>query len=306
MGLYDRGYSRSPSGPFLADWTAVVTIMVANIGVWVINLIAAGDFRINEFLALQADLPRHPLKIWELVSYGFVHDAMSPWHILNNMLMLWFFGQEVEYLLGRAEFYRFYFTALVLAGLGWLISTNLFPEGGLPMAARHLLGASGAVMAVFAVFVWNFPHQTVYMMGVLPVPVWALGLLYLVVDVQGSVSGGSSVAHTAHVAGAAFGLLYAWRGWNLGDFGDLGDLQTKLARMRRGMRVVRPPDDDDDGPGGGGRQGAADDRSADDRTLDAEVDRILEKISRSGESSLTAAERDTLTRASRRLKERQR
>jgi len=315
MGLYDRGYSRGPSAPFLADWTAVVTIMVANIGIWVLNLLAAGDFRINEFLALQADLPRHPLKLWELVTYGFVHDAMSPWHILNNMLMLWFFGQEVEYLLGRAEFYRFYFTALVLAGLGWLISTNLFPDGGLPMAARHLLGASGAVMAVFAVFVWNFPHQTVYVMGVLPVPVWALGLLYLVVDVQGSVSGGSSVAHTAHVAGAAFGLLYAWRGWNLGDFGDIGDLQTKFARMRRGMRVVRPPEDDDDGPAGVGRPRAApraagdrgdDDRSAEDRNLDEEVDRILEKISRSGESSLTAAERDTLTRASRRLKERQR
>jgi membrane associated rhomboid family serine protease len=275
----------------------------------VINLLAAGDFRINEFLALQADLPRHPLKIWELVTYGFVHDGMNPWHILNNMLMLWFFGQEVEYLLGRAEFYRFYFTALVLAGLGWLIGTNLFPDGGLPMAARHLVGASGAVMAVFAVFVWNFPHQTVYVMGVLPVPVWALGLLYLVVDVQGSVSGGSSVAHTAHVAGAAFGLLYAWRGWNLGDFGDFGDLQTRLGRMRRGMRVVRPPEDDDGPPGTADRRGAdrgGPDRDADDRRLDDEVDRILEKISRSGESSLTRAERDTLTQASRRLKERQR
>jgi hypothetical protein len=97
----------------------------------------------------------------------------------------------------------------------------------------------------------------------------------------------------AHVAGAIFGLLYAWRGWNLGGLADL------TARFRRRqMRVVRP----EDGPG---RQ-VKDERpqSKLDEELKQAVDTILEKISRSGESSLTSEERDTLTRASRRLKER--
>lgn len=294
MGFSDRGYSRGPSPGFMADWNAVVTLMVATIAVWVVGLLAGRDFDVNSFLALQSDLPRNPLKIWELVTYGFVHDNRDPWHLLNNMLMLWFFGQEVEYLLGRAEFYRFYFMALVLAGLGWLISVHVMPVG-----MGMLIGASGAVMAVFAVFVWNFPHHTVNVMGVLPVPAWALGLLYFVMDLQGTLDGSSPVAHSAHVAGAVFGLCYAWRGWNLGGLGDFGDLQSRLGRMRNRLRVVRPPEDD---------ERPADKRgdAEDDRSLDDEVDRILEKISRSGNASLSAAERETLTRASRRLKQRQR
>jgi hypothetical protein len=77
-------------------------------------------------------------------------------------------------------------------------------------------------------------------------------------------------------------------------------LQTRLRGLRRGMRVVRPPEDDD----GNDPPSQSSDRG--DVAMQEAVDRILEKISRSGEASLTPAERDTLTQASRRLKERMR
>jgi len=147
---------------------------------------------------------------------------------------------------------------------------------------------------VLAVFIWYFPRQTVLLWGVLPVPVWALGVLYFLSDLQGATTGGGNVAHVAHLAGAAFGVLYAWRGW---DLTGLLELPSRLWRRTR-MRVVRP--DDDDGP----RRPQPDEE--DDETLQQSVDRILAKISRSGASSLTPDERDTLTRASRRLKERSR
>jgi hypothetical protein len=227
------------------------------------------------------------------------------------MLMLWFFGREVEEIMGRGEFFRFYFTAIVVAGLAWLASVQLFPDRGGSVANYHLMGASGAIMAVFAVFIWHYPRQTVLLWFVLPVPVWALGLLYLVLDVQGAANGGGNVAHVAHIAGAIFGLCYAWRGWNLSGLGDprgwfsrgwLSRLSRGLgAGPRRRMRVVRPDEDDDANNGPAGRTGFADDTA-----LQEAVDRILEKISRSGEASLTQTERDTLTQASRRLKERMR
>jgi membrane associated rhomboid family serine protease len=292
MGFSDRGYFRDRGQPFMADWTAVLTIMVVNIGLWVANLVAAGSPPISDFLALQGDLPRHLLKVWELVTYGFVHSSVDPWHLIGNMLGLWFFGRIVEDILGRGEFYRFYFTAIVLAGLAWLASVQIGARGG---AAASLVGASGAIMAILAVFIWNYPRETVYIWGVLPVPAWALGLLLIVFDVQGAADRGAHVAHVAHIAGAIFGLCYAWRGWNLSR---LGDLRGWLARPRTRMRVVRP-DDDSDGPARGGGV-------ADDEALQDAVDRILEKISRSGEASLTQSERDTLTQASRRLKERMR
>lgn len=297
MGFSDRGYYRpEPSNAFLQEWTGVLTIIVANIAVWVANLLGANEFPVNRFLALEGDLPQHLIKVWELVTYGFVHDSHNPWHLVFNMLALWFFGREVEEIMGRAEFFRFYMTAIVLAGIGWLASVQF----GNPLQAPRmfLVGASGAVMGVLAVFIWYFPRQTVLLWGVLPVPAWALGILYFVSDVQGAAAGGGNVAHVAHVAGAIFGLLYAWRGWHLGDLTDvLG------AFRRRRMRVVRPHDDFDvpRRPPTAPRDG-----SLLDADLQQEVDRILEKISRSGESSLTSAERDTLTQASRRLKERSR
>lgn len=296
MGFSDRGYYRSePSNAFLQEWTGVLTLIVANVAVWVANLLGANEFPVNRFLALQGDLPRHLLKAWELVTYGFVHDSLNPWHLVVNMLTLWFFGRVVEDVMGRAEFFRFYFTAIVLAGLAWLASVQL----GHPLQAFRfsLVGASGAVMAVLAVFIWYFPRQTLLIWGVLPVPAWALGLLYFVSDVEGATKGGGNVAHVAHIAGAVFGLLYAWRGWNLGGLADFG-----AAFRRRRMRVVRP-DDDRAAP-----RPAARPREPErlDPDLQEQVDRILEKISRSGESSLTTTERDTLTQASRRLKERSR
>ncbi|NDC53056.1 MAG: rhomboid family intramembrane serine protease [Planctomycetia bacterium] len=297
MGFSDRGYYRpEPSASFLQEWTGVLTIVVANVAIWVANLLGGNEVRVNDFLALEGDLPQHLLKAWELVSYGFVHDAHNPWHLVFNMLALWFFGRDVEEIMGRAEFFRFYVTAIVVAGIAWLVSVQ---AGHALQAPRmFLVGASGAVMAVLAVFIWNFPRTTVLLWGVLPVPAWALGILYLVSDVQGAAAGGGNVAHVAHVGGAVFGLLYAWRGWHMGG---LGDLAASLRRRR--VRVVRP-EDEFDRP----RRPPAPPREPPrlDAELQEEVDRILEKISRSGESSLTAPERETLTRASHRLKERTR
>ena len=292
MGFNDRRYSYDDRGPFMAEWTAVLTIIVATVAVWVANLVAAGSLPINRFLALHGDLPQHLLEVWQLVTYGFVHDESGPWHLLFNMMAIYFFGREIEALLGRGEFYRFYFTAIVVAGIAWVASVQLSQPAF--AAQTFLVGASGAVMAVVALFIWYFPRQTVYIYGVLPVPAWALGVLFVVLDLQGAAAQQGNVAHVAHLAGAAFGLLYAWRGWSLGG---LSELSTQLRRRWRGMRVLRP---DDDTPTPRQRQ------QAEDEALQIEVDRLLENISRSGEASLTPKERETLTRASERFKQRSR
>jgi len=137
----------------------------------------------------------------------------------------------------------------------------------------------------------------------LPVPVWALGIFYFVSDVQGAASGGGQVANVAHLAGAVFGLCYAWRGW---DLESLFDISNRVKQMRRRMRVVHPEDDFENGRGAGQSSKNRTVQSREETAEQQAVDTILEKISRSGESSLTAQERDTLTRASQRLKDRMR
>jgi membrane associated rhomboid family serine protease len=307
MGFQDRGYYRSPASGFAADWSAVNTIIVANVAIWLANFILTGDlFRelvslklsLNDLLCLRSDLPSRPWNAWTLLTYGFLHDgpslespraAYNIWHIVFNMLTLWFFGRPVEAIMGRAEFLRFYGTAIVVAGLAWVIGERFGGFGGV----SRLVGASGGVMAVLAAFIWYYPRETVLIYGVLPVPAWALGIVYLLSDLRGAGMQAGNVAHVAHLAGAAFGVLYAWRGWSLEGLTEApARLVANLRRQR--LRIVRP----DDEPAA--RFGS----DRDEPPLEQEVDRILEKIGRSGEASLTAAERDTLTRASRRLKDR--
>jgi len=295
MGFQDRGYYRSPTSGFAPEWSAVNTIIAINVAVWLANFILAGNLlrevfplqiSLNDLCCLRSDLPSHLWKFWTLLTYGFLHDDRSPWHILFNMLTLWFFGRPIEAILGRAEFLRFYCVSIVAAGLIWLIGERL---AGFGMASR-LVGASGGVMAVLAAFIWYYPRQTVLIYGILPVPAWALGMVYLFSDLQGAGSRASNVAHVAHLAGAAFGILYVWRGWRLDGLADVWDRFRSGLRKRR-LRVFSPDDAEDRGFG-----------RDDEPPLEEEVDRILEKIGRSGEASLTEGERETLARASRRFK----
>jgi membrane associated rhomboid family serine protease len=290
MGFQDRGYYRERYTPsFAPEWTAVMTIIIVNIGLWVANLVAAGEIPITAFLALKGNLFERPWDLWQLVTYGFVHDPTSPMHVFVNMLALFFFGREVEAVLGRERFVRFYLIAIVIAGLAWLAGLRI--EG---MRAT-LVGASGGVAAVIAMFIWYFPRQTVLIYGILPVPAWAFGLLYFFSDLQGAAGGGGRVAHVAHIGGALFGLLYAWQGGQLENLTRrIGAAAGGWFRRRPDVRLFRGQDDRD----------RTDD--AEYEKLKADVDRILEKISRSGESSLTSQERKTLADASRRLKERMR
>jgi len=134
MGFIDRGYASGRSA-YGSEWTAVAAILVATIAVFVANMLGPREpASINDLLALHGDLPWKPWRIWELVSYGFAHGMprgqQLPWHILGNMLTLWFFGRAVEDVMGRAEFLRFYAAALVVAGLAWLADVALRPAGG--------------------------------------------------------------------------------------------------------------------------------------------------------------------------------
>lgn len=161
----------------MAEWSGVNTIIAINVGVWLANLIFSGNlfegllprFSLNELFCLPEDLPRQPQHFYTLLTYGFLHDQSSPWHLLFNMLTLWFFGREIEHALGKAEFLRFYCASVIFAGLGWVVVERFSHPGetGWP-----LVGASGGVMAVLAAFIWYYPRQTLLLYGVLPVPAW--------------------------------------------------------------------------------------------------------------------------------------
>lgn len=315
MGFADRRYTPSDrswrgSSSGFGEWSAVTTLVIANCAVWIVCLLAH-DLRplalfgepatLPDLLALASSARLDLVEAWRFVTYGFAHSMATPWHLGLNMLALWFFGPEVEDRVGRAEFFRFWFAAVLVSGLVWLASMVGGGDGG---RTTFLVGASGAVMATLAVFIWHNPHRELLLWGILPIPAWALGILYFFSDVNGAYHHSGNVAHVAHIGGAMFGLAYAWRGW---DLGDLVEAPGRLLQAQSRFRILRPDDEPPARPAprrGGEPAAAGSESPALDAELHESVDRILEKISRSGEASLTPEERDTLTRASRRLKER--
>lgn len=280
MGLYDRPYYREDDGP---NWfnarSMVVNLIIVNVAVFLADWLS--DNWLTRHFAEQPDLFRRPWEFYQLLTYGFLHDQRQIAHILFNMFFLWMFGTPVEEIYGRAEFLRIYLVAIVVAGLAWAL-IQVFNPGGNPM-----VGASGGIMAIMMLFVLNFPRRLIYIWGILPVPAWFLGVMFVAADLLGALDPrGTDVANVAHLGGAAFGFVYFRARWNLGQMMPrrLSDLGRGLFRMRPTIRIHDPQDDSVD--------------------LNRQVDQILEKISREGESSLTKKERRALEDASRRYQQR--
>ena len=291
MGIYDRDYIRedAPRSGF-ASWSMVSKLIVINVAVWVLDLftdpVSPYSRWLDFHLALQPDVLTHPWNLWQLVTNGFAHDPANIKHILFNMFSLWLFGTDVERIYGSKEFLRLYLSILVSEGLLWaVIQLALPPEKRIPV-----IGASGAIAGIMAVYIFHFPHRQFLLFFVIPVPAWLLGVGYLAWDFFGEVApgAGDNVAHLCHLAGAFFGVLYYRTGWCLAS---LIPQKWSLSGLRRRTKL-RVHREQDDGP--------------DEPVTQQRVDELLAKISREGESSLTDKERRELEEASRRYRGHQR
>jgi membrane associated rhomboid family serine protease len=284
MGIYDRQYYREDEGSgWLGGRTMVVNLILLNVVVYIAELLFAptdgGRSRLVEWFALRPDLLTHPWCFYQLLSYGFLHDSRDIFHLIWNMIALWFFGREVEGIYGPMEFLRVYLTILVMSGLAWVVSSYAGPPDAL-----GLVGASGGVMGIAMIFTLHFPTRPIYVWGIFPVPVWALMAMYVFGDFMGTANRHPDdvVAHVAHLGGALFGFIYYRSGWNLGKM--LPERWPRLMRPRLKLHNPEPPPEP--------------------RDLSRQVDEILAKITREGESSLTTPERRILEEASRRYQRR--
>jgi membrane associated rhomboid family serine protease len=283
MGIYDRDYYRQEPGGFSLrrPQTVIGTLILVNVVVFLVDgLFFEENHAITNALAVKVGTLTNPLYWWQFLTYGFAH-APPPtyWHIVGNMLVLFFLGRDIESRYGAKEFLRLYLAMLVVAGVAWAV-VELFKDPGDPWAVSAV-GASGAVTGVVILYALNFPRRTLLLFFVIPMPAWVVGLLVVISDVFGALNSETQIAYTAHLGGMAFAFLYFRFQWNLSRWTDR--LTSGVWPKRRpNLRVHNP----DRGKGA-------------DANLSDEVDRILEKISRQGESSLTRKERRTLEDASR-------
>ncbi|HXR19246.1 MAG TPA: rhomboid family intramembrane serine protease [Steroidobacteraceae bacterium] len=151
-----------------------------------------------------------PFEPWQLVTYAFLHDPSSIWHLLGNMFALYMFGPDAERTLGARRFTIYYFACVIGAGLAQLWVVYAIAPG-----PYETIGASGGIFGLLLFYGMTFPRrQLLLLFPPVPMPAWLFVTLYGILELSLGVFGRSQgVAHFAHLGGMAtgFGLILFWR-----------------------------------------------------------------------------------------------
>ena len=263
--------------------------------------------------------------LYQAVTYMFMHASVE--HIFFNMFALWMFGGVIERTFGEKRFLIYYLVCGLGAALCQEISqffqvyfmiadqgatlNDMMRLSYLDREALNALttvGASGCIYGVLLAFGMTYPEERLFIFP-LPVPIKAKWFVigYAAIEVGlALMQSGDGVAHMAHLGGMLFGwiLLRVWRrtkpGFNGWDGYEVKEKKTILGRIRQWLHLDRKEEDDLDY----GKQNTTNDRQKDweynaqhnkeKQQREAEIDKILDKIRRSGYSSLTEEEKKRL------------
>ncbi|WP_207535438.1 rhomboid family intramembrane serine protease [Desertivirga arenae] len=211
----------------------VKNLLIINVIFFIATLVIrrGGDMILVDLLGVHYfDSPK--FRIWQPISYMFMHSPTDYFHILFNMFALYSLGAAIEYVLGSKRFLNFY----LLTGLGALalqMAIQAFEvyslTGGITINPETyqspdqsalqklgeiyygpMLGASGAIFGIFIAFGMLFPNAELFIM-LIPIPVKAKYIMpvYVLIELFLGVRqfAGDSVAHFAHLGGALFGFI---------------------------------------------------------------------------------------------------
>ena len=220
-------------------------------------------------------------KPWSLITYGFFHADL--WHLLGNMIILYFSGRVVLDLFGKEKFLKIFLIGLLFGSLTYLISYNLFPvfKGLKP----PMIGASAGAMAVFVFLAAYMPHYS-FRLVLFDVKILYIAIFFIIVDVI-QIPFGNSGGHLAHLGGAAWGYFYNSQLSKGKDSGDwlinfinylkyFFNKKTKVRKVYKKKKYKKNSN-----------------QSIDQKKIDL----ILDKISKSGYDSLSKSEKETLFKA---------
>jgi membrane associated rhomboid family serine protease len=180
---------------------SIITLALIGVTVFV-SWRAFNDRRLLDRLILWPPAIDRQRQYDRLVTHGFIHaDAQ---HLLFNMITLFFFGRAIEPVfvdrIGMLGFVAFYLSAIVMA----IMPTYFRHQKD---AGYRSLGASGAVSAVLFSFILFAPWNLIFVFFI-PVPAIVYAVLYIGYSIWMDRRGGDNVNHSAHLWGAAYGILF--------------------------------------------------------------------------------------------------
>ena len=227
-------------------------------------------------LMLPASLGTFILQPWSIITYFFLH--MSFMHILWNMLFLYWFGKIIYDNIGNNALISLYVLGGIIGGLFYMAIYNIIPYYGDRVSESLMLGASAGVFSVVVGSATLMPNYTFHLLLIGPVRIKYIALFYVLLsffDVAGTNAGGE----IAHLGGAFIGYIFIRQlqnGINIGE-GIINFLNLFNEKKKEKKKKSQKESDE---------------------TTQDEVDKILDKISESGYSSLTSKEKERLFNAS--------
>jgi membrane associated rhomboid family serine protease len=227
------------------------------------------------------------LRPWTLVTYMFVHKDI--WHILFNMLWLYWFGRIFLEYLDQRKLVAVYLLGGISGALVYILSFNVFPAFSGVVSESVAIGASASVMAIVIAIAAYVPDYTVQLIlfGRIKIKYMALAIFIFTSVMDFSINSGGKLAH---IGGAFFGYLYTLnlrQGRDIGKgFNGVIDFFATIFKPRKKLKVIHK------------KATTEYEYNAIKTEHQTRINSILDKISKGGYDSLTKEEKETLFKES--------
>jgi membrane associated rhomboid family serine protease len=285
---------------FFREGSVLANLIIVNVSVWVLVQVVRVIFflfdqpdsilattAIIRIFGVPAYLESLVSKPWTVVTYMFLHIDL--WHILFNMLWLYWFGRIFQEYLGNKKLLTVYLLGGIAGALVYVAAFNLFPVFFRALMISYALGASASVMAIVSAISFYVPNYTVNLLFLGRVKIIYLAIALFVFDFF-MIPTGNAGGHIAHIGGALFGFFYILirkqQGQNFQSSSfDPGSF------FRKKKKTESSPFDR-------GRPVSDEEYNREKASKQDRIDAILEKISKGGYDSLTREEKEYLFKSS--------
>ncbi len=262
----------------------VEKLILINVGVFILTVLAGlfqkpytGELNfIAEWFSLDDTVNGLFTKPWSIITYGFLHAGFI--HILFNCIALYFIGNLFTQYFTQKQLLNFYILGTFFGGVLYIFSQSFFPlfEG----TNSYLVGASAGISAIFLGIATYMPNYELKFPLIGFVKLWQVTAVWILLDIIGLV-GSNAGGSFAHLGGALFGFLYVNKASNkeINWFDGLSSLFTR--KKKSPLKTVYK---------------SKEKRKTSPDLNQQKVDKILDKISKSGYDTLSKAEKDFLFR----------
>ena len=231
-----------------------------------------------KYFALSSSFSALIHKPWSLVTYMFLHANI--FHLLFNMLMLYFGGILFSQYMGRKKLITTYFASGIAGGLLFMVAWNIFPA--FSHSSSIAIGASAAVLGVFVAVATYIPNYTINLLLIGNTKLKYVAMVLVILDLF-SISNGNAGGHFAHIGGALYGFLSIYLPRKI-KLKSSDKVFKRVIKNKKKVEHRRPVSDEEYNR-----------RRAEEQKR---IDAILDKISKSGYDKLSKEEKEFLFKSS--------